>query len=291
MQAKYYFVLSMLIFGTIGIFVRYIDLTSSEIALLRGFIGSVFLLAMIIMTKQKVSWGNMKKNLPLLLLSSFALGGNWIFLFEAYKHTTIANAILSYYFAPVFVILMSPIVLKERIPLKKAAYIGIAVIGMFLIVQGSSGNGSSDYNHLLGIFYGIIAAVFYASLMLMNKFIKSLKGLETTLMQLLLASLILTPYVFATSGVSLFRVNGLSVVCLLIVGVFHTGLAFYLFFSGMKGLKGQSMAALSYIDPVTALLTSFLVFGENMTVFQILGAVLLLGSTFMSEMSKNNEPL
>lgn len=286
MKLKIYFILSMMIFGTIGIFVRYIDLASSEIALLRGFIGSLFLLTITVVNKQKISWTNIKKNTPILLLSSFALGFNWIFLFQAYKHTTIANASLSYYFAPVFVIVVSPIVLKEKISLKKAICISIAVLGMFLIVQNRE-NGGAEYNHLLGICYGITAAAFYATLMLTNKFIKNMNGLETTLLQLSLATIMLIPYVFATEEVNLFRVTSFSFVCIIILGVIHTGLGFYLFFYGMKGLKGQSIAALSYIDPVTSLFASFIIFHENMTVIQIIGAVLLLGSTFISEISKN----
>lgn len=287
MKFKIYFILSVMIFGTIGIFVRYINLASSEIALLRGFIGSLFLLAITMINNQKISWTNIKKNIPVLLLSSFALGFNWIFLFQAYKNTTIANASLSYYFAPVFVIVMSPIVLKEKISFKKCVYIGVGIFGMFLIVQ-NSGNSDVEYNHLVGICYGIIAAVFYATLMLTNKFIKNMNGLETTLLQLSLATIILIPYVFVTEGVNLFRIAGFSVVCIIILGVIHTGLGFYLFFYGMKGLKAQSIAVLSYIDPVTSLFASFIIFDEKMTVLQIIGAVMLLGSTFISEISKNN---
>lgn len=287
MKEKIYFIISMIIFGTIGIFVRFIDLSSSEIALLRGSIGSFFLLALIIVSKQKISWTNIKKNISLLLFSSFALGVNWIFLFQAFKHTTIANASLSYYFAPVFVIVMSPFVLKEKISFKKAICIGIAVFGMFLIVQ-SSGTIHTENNSILGIFYGLIAAAFYATLMLTNKFIKNMNGLETTLIQLTFATIILVPYVFITEGNNLIHVTGISVICIIILGVIHTGVAFYLFFSGMKGLKGQSIAALSYIDPVTSLIVSFIVFSENMTVIQIIGALLLLGSTFLSE--KNQPP-
>lgn len=159
---------------------------------------------------------------------------------------------------------------------------------MFFIVK-SSGNDVAEYNHLLGLFFGIIAAAFYATLMLTNKFIKNMNGLETTIVQLSLAAMILTPYVFATEGINLFRVTGFSIVCIIILGVVHTGVGFYLFFFGMKKIKGQSIAALSYIDPVTSLFVSFLIFGEKMTMFQVVGAVLLLGSTFISEISKNNE--
>ena len=282
MKEKIYFIFSMITFGTIGIFVRYIDLASSEIALLRGCIGCMFLFAIIIFTKQKISWINIKQNIFVLLLSSFALGVNWIFLFQAYKHTTIANATLSYYFAPIFVIIMSPIVLKEKISLKKTVYISIAVLGMFLIIQNNGNIGAQD-NPLLGIFFGIIAAAFYATLMLTNKFIKNMSGLESTLLQLTFATILLAPYVLISERNNLFHVTSLSIICIIILGVIHTGGAYYLFFSGMKGLKGQSIAALSYIDPVTSLFVSFLIFNENMTVLQIIGAILLLGSTFLSE--------
>ncbi|MCG8483838.1 MAG: DMT family transporter [Clostridia bacterium] len=288
MKSRIYFSLSMIIFGTIGIFIRYIDLASSEIALLRGFIGSIYLLASIILIRQKISWENIKKNIRLLLPSSFILGGNWILLFQAYKHTTIANTALIYYFAPVFLIIMSPIVLKEKISIKKVVCISISILGMFLIVQ-NRGNGGTEYNHLLGILYAIIAAAFYAALMLINKFIKNMNGLETTLFQLALATIMLIPYVFITEGVNLFRVTGFSVVNIIILGVIHTGVGFYLFFSVMSELKAQSIAALSYIDPVTAVFVSLIIFDEGMTVLQIFGAVLLLGSIFISEMNKNNE--
>jgi len=282
MKEKIYFIFSMIIFGTVGIFVRYIDLASSEIAFLRGSIGCLFLLVIIIFTKQKISWIKIKQNIFVLLLSSCALGVNWIFLFQAYKHTTIANATLSYYFAPIFVVIMSPIVLKEKLSLKKAAYIGIAVLGMFLIIQ-NDGNIEAPNNPLLGIFFGIIAAAFYATLMLTNKFIKNMSGLETTLLQLTFATIILAPYVLISERDNLFHLTSLSIICIIILGVIHTGVAYYLFFSGMKGIKGQSIAALSYIDPVTSLFVSFLIFNENMTILQIIGALLLLGSTFLSE--------
>ena len=261
MKFKICFILSVMIFGTIGIFVRYIDLSSSETALLRGLIGSLFLLIITIISQRKISWTNIKKNIPILLLSSFSLAFNWIFLFQAYKHTTIANASLSYYFAPVFVIVMSPVILKEKISLEKLVCIAIGVFGMFLIMQNNK-NGDVEYNHLLGIFYGIIAAIFYAALMLTNKFIKNMNGLETTLLQLPLATIVLIPYVFITDGFNLFRGTAFSIVCIIILGVIHTGLGFYLFFYGMKGLKAQSIAVLSYIDPLTSLFTSFVVFNE-----------------------------
>jgi RarD protein len=274
----------MVIFGAVGVFAKYIDLSSSEIALFMSLIGGLLLFGISIITKNKVSWPNIKKNALALLLASIALSGNWVFLFQSYKETTIANAALSYYFAPVLVTVMSPIVLKEKLSLKKCLCVCAALFGLILILQ--SGRSGEDGNHLLGIVFGLIAATFYAILTLTNKFIRNMNGLEITVTQLLLSSVLLIAYLFIAEEKSgLFQISSDSVILILVLGILHAGVGFYLFFSGMKGLEGQSIAILSYVDPLTSLLISALVIGESMTVFQIFGAILLLGSTFISEVS------
>ncbi|RHW38949.1 EamA/RhaT family transporter [Neobacillus notoginsengisoli] len=282
MKSKFLFLSSMVIFGTVGVFVRYIDLSSSEIALLRGFIGSLFLMTVMFIMKKKCSWVLVKANALILVLSSLALGFNWIFLFEAYKHTTISNAALSYYFAPVFVLMLSPLVLKEKLTAKKIICIAVAMLGMLLIV-GNSNENTAGFNHLLGIGYGLMAAVLYASLMLLNKFIKNMDGMQTTVIQLGIATVLLLPYVLITEGFGLLEVSGSSIPFILILGIVHTGIGFLCFFSGMQKLKGQSIAALSYTDPITQLVISAVILQEQMTFIQLLGGVFLLGATFVSE--------
>ncbi|MGG0174889.1 DMT family transporter [Gottfriedia acidiceleris] len=282
MKSKIQFLLSMVIFGTIGIFIRYIDLASSEIALLRGLIGSLFLITYMLIGKKKISWTSVKNNAYILLLSSITLGGNWIFLFQAYKYTTVSNAALSYYFAPVFVLILSPFVLKEKLSSKKLICIVIAIFGMLLVVA-SGGLGTARLEDFIGIGYGLLAAVFYASLMLLNKFIKNMAGLEITLIQLGTASLLLIPYVFITEGFGILEMSVSSIPFIIILGVVHTGIGFLLFFSGMQKLNGQSIAALSYVDPITSLLISTVFLQEKMTIVQMIGGALLLSSTFVSE--------
>jgi drug/metabolite transporter (DMT)-like permease len=284
MKSTVQFLSSMIIFGTIGLFVRYIDLPSSGIALLRGVIGSLFLLAIFLATKRKITWGRIRENIVVLLFSGAALGLNWIFLFEAYKRTTISNAALSYYFAPVFVMLLSPLIRKERLTAMRLTCAGIAVLGMFFIM-GSGGSAAGPEN-LLGIGCGLAAALGYASLMLLNKFLKNLTGLETTLIQLSAASLLLLPYVLLTEPFSLGTFTGRTIVLIFVLGILHTGVGFFLFFSGMKGLSGQSVAVMSYLDPVTSVAISAFLLREGMTALQAIGGVLLLGSIFVSEKAR-----
>ncbi|MFE5320602.1 DMT family transporter [Paenibacillus sp. NPDC056579] len=283
MKEKLYFILSMIIFGAVGVFAKFIDMASSEIALFMSLIGGLLLLIISICTKHTFSWNRIKSNSIALFLASFALCGNWIFLFQSYKETTIANAALSYYFAPVVVIMLSPLVLKEKLSFQKVSCVAAALFGLYLILP--NGGMEKAEHHLLGIFYGLIAAVFYAVLTLVNKFIRNLHGLENTLIQLVLSLVLLLPYVIYTGGFTLFQLDGDSVLLMLLLGILHGGIGFYLFFSGMSGLKGQSIAILSYIDPLTSLFISAIVLGEKMSILQLIGAALLLGSTFVGEVS------
>ncbi|WP_036711625.1 DMT family transporter [Paenibacillus pinihumi] len=278
---KLYFILSMIIFGAVGVFAKYIDMSSSKIALFLSLIGALFLLAVFVWTNQKISWRKMKKNAAALFFASIALSGNWIFLFQAYKETTIANAALSYYFAPVLVIMFSPFILKEKLSLKKTVCIGIALLGLFFLLQ--NGRMETTGHHLLGIGYGLVAAVFYAGLTLVNKFIRDLDGLAITLLQLGLSVMMLSPIVLFTEGFDFISITSSTVILMLVLGIVHGGVGFYLFFAGMKKLNGQSIAVLSFIDPLTSLLISVLIIGENMTLQQLTGAILLLGSIWMGE--------
>ncbi|MFJ7667388.1 DMT family transporter [Lysinibacillus sp. NPDC097195] len=281
MKSNIQFIVSMIIFGTIGLVVRKIDLTSSERALLSSFIGCLFLTILFFIMKKKFSWYLVKLNASILLFSSIALAGNWVFLYQSYDHTSIANATLGYYFAPVFVMLLSPFVLKEPLSIRKMACVTVAVIGLVFIV--GDGLSASKTDDLLGLFYGLIAAAFYAALLLLNKFIKAIEKLELTIFQLGITALLLMPYVFLTCGLGIFHVTSSSIPFILILGIFNTGIGFWLFFSGMENLKGQSIAMLSYVDPFVAILISALILQEHMTMLQMLGGALLLASTFVSE--------
>ncbi len=279
-KSKIIYISAMLIFGSIGLMSRNIALSSGQIALTRGLIGSIFLLLASRVLKEKISWQKIKPNLLLLVISGAGIGFNWILMFQAYKYTSIANATLSYYFAPVFVVLLSPFLLKERLTPIKMACILTALGGMFLIVGIGGGEGT---NHIIGICYGLAAAVLYASVVILNKYLKGLSGLETTLVQISSATIVLLPYILLTEPIRIFSIDLKSAAFLITMGLVHTGLAYLMYFTGMKGLKGQTVAVLSYTDPISAILMSGLFLGEELTFLQLLGGVLILGATLLSE--------
>jgi drug/metabolite transporter (DMT)-like permease len=283
LKGKMRLIMTMLIFGSIGVFVKNINLSSSEIAFLRGVIGSLFLLIASFLVKQKPSYQALKDNALLLLLSGAAIGLNWIFLFESYRYTTISNATISYYFAPIFVMILAPWVLKEKLTSVKVICIITAMIGLFLIVNPGAGSANSSQNHIVGIIYGLLAAALYASVILMNKFIKNLSGFETTLVQLMAAALVLLPYILWQGNLNFTGLNSTSIMFIFILGIVHTGFAYFLYFTSIRELKGQTIAVLSYIDPISAVIIAALFLHEGMTWIQIIGGMLVLGSTFLSE--------
>lgn len=274
-------VTSMAIFGTIALFVRNIPLASGEIALYRAVLAALLIGTYLMVTKQKIPFAKIKKELPLLLFSGIAMGFNWILLFEAYKYTTVSVATLSYYFAPVIVTIVCPILFREKMTGKQIVCFVMSTLGIVLIT--GIGDMKSGSNHLVGIAFGLGAAVLYATVVLINKFIKNVDGIHRTFLQFLAAILILVPYVLVTSGVNLSVLNGIGFSCLLVVGLIHTGITYCMYFSSLKELPGQKAAILSYIDPLVAVMISVLVLGEKMTLMQMVGGALILGFTLWNE--------
>lgn len=176
--------------------------------------------------------------------------------------------------------MLAPWLLKEKLTSVKVVCIIMAMSGLFLIVNNGSSGTSGSQNHTVGIFYGLLAAAFYASVVLMNKFIKNLSGFETTLVQLMAAATVLLPYVWWQSHLNFAGINSTSIIFILILGIVHTGLGYFLYFTSLQKLKGQTIAVLSYIDPISAVIIAAIFLSESMTFIQMFGGVLVLGATF-----------
>ena len=275
-------IISMLIFGTISIFVRNINVSTGEIALYRAIIASVAIGLFLLITKRKINFKSIKKQLPLLFISGAAIGVNWILLFQAYRYTTVSIATLSNYFAPVLVTIICPIIFHEKLTIKQIICFIMSTVGIILIIGIQDNNNN---NNLIGILLGLGAAVCYASVIIINKFIKNVDDITRTFLQFISIIIFLLPYVLLTSGFNIHTLNFTGLIYLLIVGIVHTGITYCLYFSSLKNLKGQTAAILSYIDPLFAVLISVIVLQEAITFWQILGGILILGFTLLNEIS------
>lgn len=274
---------SMAIFGTIGLFVRYIPLQSSMIALARGIIGTLFLLLVMLGQKKSVSKAAVRNNLLWLCLSGGCLGFNWILLFESYRYTSVAVSTLCYYMAPIIVVLVSPFVLKESLTPKKLLCVVAALCGM-VCISGVLQAGIPSGGELKGILLGLSAAVLYAAIVLVNKQIRNISAYDKTVLQLGISAIVLLPYCIITYQSSAAAMEPMAVIMLLVVGIVHTGVTYYLYFGSMDYLSGQSVAVLSYIDPVVAVVISATILKETMDLVTFLGALLILGAALISEL-------
>ncbi len=278
--AKLQVIVAMAIWGSIGLFVRDIPFSSAQIALVRGIIGCGFILIISLLRGQKINMKHIKANGWILIFSGIALGSNWIFLFQAYKYTSISNATICYYFAPVIVMILSPIILKEALSVLKIVCILVALIGVTCIVGVSKGESTYDF---IGILFGLGAAALYATVVFLNKKLKNITGIESSIFQLGISAVALFPFVMISDGIGSKNATASTILLLLIVGVVHTGVVYLMYFSALQKLSAQNAATLSYIDPMVAILLSSLFLKESMSMLQIMGGALILGATFFYE--------
>ena len=274
-----FFVASMVIFGTNGLIVANISLGSAEIVLMRTFLGSLFLLA-IVLVKRSFSFADLKADLIPATIGGAALGLNWVLLFSAYRSAGVGLSTLTYYCGPIIVLALSPVLFKEKLTWNKLLAIAAVAVGMFCIT-GDIEPGSDVQT---GILFGGGAALLYASLIVANKRVKRLSGLNCAMYELIVAFFVVLIYLLA-SNVKLPVIPAAEdIVWVLAIGLVNTGLAYYLYFSSLQKLPGQTVALVCYIDPLTALLVSVAFLGEKLLGVQIAGAVLILGGACLGEL-------
>ena len=282
-RARLSLIASMCIFGTIGLVRRFLPMPSGFLAMARGLLGAVFLLLLVYLRGGRLSRGAIRANLWKLCLSGALIGFNWILLFEAYRYTTVATATLCYYMAPVFILLAAPLVLHEQLTPRKMLCVAAALFGMALVSDALRG-GFSASSEWRGVLCGLGAAALYASIVLLNKSIRDIPAYDKTIVQIGTAGVALIPYVLLVEDLSGIVVSPAAILLLLVAGLVHTGCAYALYFGSMDALPAHTLALLSYLDPVIAVLLSALVLREPMTLSQAFGAALILCAAVTAEL-------
>ena len=281
--AKLAFLSAILIYGTLGVFVRYAAQPSALVALARSSIGTLFLLFLLAVKRQKIDFAAIRRNWRPLLIAGVLLGLNWVTLFEAYRYTTVAVATLCTYLNPIIIVFGAAILMHEQLTARKLLCIAVALIGM-VFVSGVADSGLPDTGEAKGILLGLLTAVLYGCIVLSNKQLRDISAYDRTLVQLFITTLVLIPYCILHGDFVGLQITGGQLALLLILGVVHTGFAYSLYFGSMAYLPAQTLAILSYLDPVTAVLLSALVLHEPLSGFEILGAVCILGAAVVSEL-------
>lgn len=274
------YVLSMLIFGTNGYFAAHISFQGSQIVLLRTLIGGV-LLTGIVLAGGGFDRAAVKAEIVPLLCGGAALGFNWVALFEAYRLLNVSLATLIYYVGPMLILLLSPILFREKLTGWKLFAVGVVAVGL-VCISGSIALGGMN---MAGLVTAIVSALFYATLIAFNKRISRTGGLQTAAIELDVAFVVVLAYVLLTNGIP--RITASDWPYVAIIGLVNTGLAYLLYFTGLQKLPGQSVALISYVDPVSALLFSAVLLHETLTPIQLVGAVLIIGGAMLGELKRN----
>ena len=279
-------ILAMLIFGTVGVLRRSVAFPSGFTAMLRGFIGAAVILVSMLIMRKKPSLRAIRKNLPLLILSGAFIGVNWILLFEAYSYTSVALATTCYYMAPIFVVIVSPFALGERIGLVKAGCVILALAGVTLVSEPWT-DGFFGGSSFIGIILAIGAAAFYAGVTVLNRKMKDIPSMDMTLVQLLVGAAVVLPYTIIAEDIEPSMFDPLSVLLVFVLGAVHTGFAYILYLGSVNKLPAATSSIFGYIDPIFAVLLSAFALGEELSLLAVVGAVVILAATVISELFGN----
>ena len=272
-------VTAVMAFGTVGLFVRAIPLPSSEIALFRALIAFLFLSLFLGATGRFAQLKQQRRQLKRFAVTGAVMAVNWMLLFEAYRHATIALATLVYYAAPTFMVLASVLLLKERLsPWQSFCFI-MSTLGLVLLLGASGTAGGS----MQGVLLALASAVLYAVVVMSNKAAGQVDGILRTYVQFGAAVLLMVPYVLLTGGFHLHQLDLRGSLSLLILGLFHTGFCYCLYFLAIVRLRGQQVAIMSYIDPLVAVLLSVLLLGEAISPWQLAGGAIMAVFALLNE--------
>ena len=280
-RARLNVALSMTIFGTLPLFVRQVHTSSAMIALMRAAIALIALAAVYFLRGGRGLRIESKKELLLLLASGAAMGVNWILLFEAYNYVSVQIATLLYYFSPVIVAVAGAALFHERMGAKRGLCFVGAAIGLLLTIGPDIFSGSI---RPAGVACGLGAAILYAAVILLNTQIRSVGGIERTILQFAAATAVLIVYVALSEGIHLERISGQEWIFFSVLGLIHTALAFSMYFSGLTRLSGQEAAFMGYIDPMVAILVGCLILREPTTAIQLLGGAMILAFTLIAQL-------
>ena len=273
---------ALLLFGSNGIVASFISLPSSEIVLLRTLIGSVLLIALFFLMRNKLTFYRYKKDSLFLLLSGIAMGTSWMFLYEAYAQIGVSIASLCYYCGPMVVMILSPLLFKEKLTTVKIIGFMAVLAGIFLV----NGNAYDGKGNLWGIFCGLMSALMYAAMVICNKKARRIQGMENATLQLFISFLTVFFFVLFKQGFAI-RLSTEDIIPMLILGLLNTGIGCYFYFSSIGDLPVQTVAICGYLEPLSAVLFSVAFLHERLSLFQIIGAVCIIGGAIFSEVVKS----
>ncbi len=266
--------LASILWGSNGVIVNLVELHPTTITFFRVLIGGLTLIIVSILVKglETLRVNGFFKRLVIL---GALLAAGWYFLFQAMKLIPIGAAVLINYLAPVFVAVLAPSVLHERLEKKIAIAIVLSILGVFLISY--QGLGSGELN-ILGIIFGLLAAMSYGGFVIYSKqTLVKLSYYTVAMYSYLVSALILSPSLLLIKS----PLSPNSLILLFLMGVLNTGVAVTLYLKGLRSLKAQEAATITYLEPLSAIIFGYFMLGQEISIGIILGGALILTSQYL----------
>ncbi|UHA74676.1 DMT family transporter [Paenibacillus sp. 481] len=269
--------LAMIIFGSVGFFSSLTGLPAIELVFVRLICAAIFLFtAWMISGKFKTEvWD--KKELLFIILCASANLLNWIFLFKSFEQISITIAISLYHLAPIFVLIVGSLLFKEKLTWLSMFAISLCFIGTVLIM--GLGELSSSSLGWSGIVNSVLAAVFYAAVMLLGKSISKASVYATTCLQMTIGIVLLVPFVNFTAYTTL---DSMQWFYAIFTGIVHTGIVYLLFFNSIRHLSTQIVSFMIFVDPAVAILLDIFLTDFRPDWLQWSGILLIFGGLFMT---------
>ena len=280
------FTLSLVLMGTIGVASRFIHLEPYEIPVLRTSIGTIFLLIIFAIKKEKWTIVNHKEDILPIFISGALLGLGWIFLHEGFAKLGVSLTIVLYYVGPAIVMILTPFLYKEEMTNEKIIGFTIVMIGVVFV----NFNMFKEKTNLNNLIYGVLALLTYSGLLISNRYIKSVKGLENTILQLISAFIVVYIYKIFRNGFAI-KINVNDLPYILYLCIVDTGISSHLYYSTLNNLPMQTACILGYVDPLSSLVFSYILLHERLMPIQIVGAMFIMSGVLIAQLLHINKLL
>ncbi len=279
------YIFSLFLAGTNGIAASFMSLSSYEIVFLRCVLAFLMLLALyLILYKGHFTFFHHPRALILMILSGFSMGANWMFLYEAYDEIGVTLATLACYCGPIIVMLLSPLLFRERLTLPKLAGFAVVLVGIVLVNGQVFLAGNSGW----GLFCGLMTMITYACMVIFNKFATEINGIENSLILFFVSTLTVAVFLISQQGLTL-SISASDWPPILYLGLLSTGVGNHLFFTCMKRLPAQTVSVCGYLEPLVAVILSALILHESLSPAQFIGAACILGGALFCELIPNKK--
>lgn len=251
------------------------------IVFLRTLIGSAFLIAVFLISRQRLNLKDIpKKQLLFLILSGVSMGMSWIVLYEAYQRTGVGIASIAYYCGPIIVMLLTPFIFRQKTTAKQIVCFAVVIVGIFMTNLSDISTNADTF----GLICGLLSAVFHALMVIFTVKAPDITGNKNSMIQLTVSFL----------TVAIFTIFSQKIVLpdsipqwgwIVFLGIVNTGIGCYLYFSSISGLSVQSVSIIGYLEPLSSVVFAVILLGEPITVLQFFGVAMILAGAIVSEIN------